>query len=218
MSDIKLPAKKREITTKGAVNQARKAGFVPGVFYSKGVDPVSFTVSELALKPFVYTSETHLISLEIEGMEPVRCILKSVQFDPVTDRIIHVDLYGVTVGQKLQIQVPVQISGSAIGVKEGGKLQVQLHKIEVECLPKDIPDSIQIDVSALDMGDSIHASEIKIDNVEIITPADVVVVTVTAPKAVAEDEEETEELEGEESAEPEVIGKGKSEEEEKEEG
>jgi large subunit ribosomal protein L25 len=213
MSDIKLPAKKREISTKGAVNQARKQGFVPGVFYSKGSDPVAFTVSELTLKPVVYTSETHLINLEIEGQEPVRCILKDVQFDPVTDRIIHIDLYGVTVGQTLQLQVPVQIVGSAKGVKEGGKLQVQLHKVDVECLPKDIPDHIEINVSDLDIGDSVHAGDIKIENVEIITPEDVVIVTVSAPKAVVE-EEVVEGEEEEESAEPEVIGKGKSEEEE----
>lgn len=215
MSDFKLPAKKREISTKGAVNQSRKEGFVPGVFYSKGVDPISITVSELALKPVVYTSETHLISLEIEGQEPIRCILKAVQFDPVTDRIIHFDLYGVTVGQALQIQVPVQITGSAVGVKEGGKLQVQMHKLEVECLPKFIPEHIEINVTDLKIGSSIHAGDIKIENVTILTPEEVVVVTVTAPKAVAEDEAEAEgEEEGEESAEPEVIGKGKSEEEE----
>lgn len=211
MSDIKLPAKKRDITTKGAVNQSRKQGFVPGVFYSKGVDPVAFTVAEIALKPVVFTSETHLINLEIEGQEPVRCILKDVQFDPVTDRVIHVDLYGVTVGQTLQIQVPVQVIGSSVGVKEGGKLQVQLHKIDVECLPKDIPEHIEIDVTSLAMGDSIHARDLKIENVTIITPEDVVVVTVTAPKVAAEDV--AAEAEAEESGEPEVIGKGKSEEE-----
>jgi len=116
MSDIKLPAKKREITTKGAVNQARKQGYVPGIFYSKGVEPISIITAELALKPVVYTSETHLINLEIEGQEAVRCILKDVQFDPVSDRIIHFDLYGVTVGQVLQIQVPVQIIGNAVGI------------------------------------------------------------------------------------------------------
>ena len=170
MSDIKLPAKKREISTKGAVNQARKQGFVPGVFYTKGSDPV-------------------------------------------TDRIMHIDLYGVTVGQTLQLQVPVQIVGSAKGVKEGGKLQVQLHKIDVECLPKDIPDHIEINVSDLALGDSIHAGSLNLENVKIITPEDVVIVTVAAPKAAAEEAGEGLE-EGEESAEPEVIGKGKSEEEE----
>lgn len=210
MSDIKLPAKKRELTTKGAVNQSRKEGFVPGVFYSKGVDPISITVSELALKPFVYTSETHLINLEIEGHEPLRCILKDIQFDPVSDRIIHVDLYGVTVGQTLQIQVPVQIIGNAVGIKEGGKLQVQLHKIDVECLPKDIPDHIELTVTNLGIGDSIHAGDIKIENVKILTPEDVVIVTVAAPKIVTD-----EVAEGTETPEaPEVIGKGKSEEEE----
>ncbi|OGU33670.1 MAG: 50S ribosomal protein L25 [Ignavibacteria bacterium GWB2_35_6b] len=209
MSDIKLPAKKREITTKGAVNQARKQGYVPGIFYSKGVEPISIITAELALKPVVYTSETHLINLEIEGQEAVRCILKDVQFDPVSDRIIHFDLYGVTVGQVLQIQVPVQIIGNAVGIKEGGKLQVQMHKIDVECLPKDIPDHIELDVTNLGVGDSIHAIDIKIENVTIITPEDVVIVTVAAPKVVAED---TAEGVAKDSAEPEVIGKSKTEE------
>ncbi|KAB2841702.1 MAG: 50S ribosomal protein L25 [Melioribacteraceae bacterium] len=135
-------------------------------------------------------------------------MLKDVQFDPVSDRIIHFDLYGVTVGQVLQIQVPVQITGSAVGVKEGGKLQVQLHKIDVECLPKDIPDHIELDVTNLGIGDSIHASDIKIENVKIITPEDVVVVAVTAPKAAAEETTEA----SKETSEPEVITKGKTEE------
>lgn len=208
MSDIKIPAKKRPITTKGAVNQARKQGYVPGIFYSKGVEPISILAAELSLKPVVYTSETHLINLEIEGQEAVRCILKDVQFDPVSDRIIHFDLYGVTVGQVLQIQVPVQITGSAVGVKEGGKLQVQLHKIDVECLPKDIPDHIELDVTNLRIGDSIHAGDVKIENVKIVTPEDVVIVALTAPKASAEETAEA----GKETTEPEVISKGKSEE------
>ena len=211
MSDIKLSAKKREISTKGAVNQARVQGLVPGVFYSKGVDPINITVSELGLKPFVYTSETHLINLEIEGQEPLRCILKDVQFDPVTDRIIHFDLYGVTVGQTLQIQVPVQIIGNAVGIKEGGKLQVQLHKVEVECVPKDIPDHIELNVTSLGIGDSIHAGDIKIENVKIITPEDVVIVTVASPKVVAEDSADDLETE---ATEPELVGKKSEEDEE----
>lgn len=213
MADVNLSAKKREITTKGSVNQMRKDGLIPGVFYSKGIDPLTIAVDEVSLKSLVFTSETHMIHLKVDDNEPVRCILKDVQFDPVSDRIIHFDLYGVTAGQQLQLQVPLQIVGSAIGVKEGGQLQVQLHKLDIECLPKNIPDHIQIDVTNLNIGDSVHAGDISMENIKVLNPEGVLIVTVAAPKGDAvEDEAVVEEI-GEESSEPEVINKGKSEEE-----
>jgi len=213
MEKVVLEARKRDNLSKSATNSLRRQGRVPGVIYSKVIQPISVDVTEGAINPLVFTAKTHLISLNIEGQNPLDCIIKDVQFDPVTDKIIHFDLQAFDAKEKLQLEIPVHLEGSAIGVKEGGIVQHILHKLEIECLPIDIPEEIVVNISSLKLGESIHVSDIKIDNVEIISPADSIVVLVTHPKV--EKEVAPGEV-SEEPAEPEVIGKGKAEEKEEE--
>lgn len=216
MSEISLSVKKREYTTKGALNQLRKKGFVPGIYYAKGQSPILFSVSEITLNPLVFTSETHIISLQVEENESMRCIIKEVQFDPVSDRVVHVDLQGITMGQKLQLQIPVVLVGSAIGVKQGGLLQHNLHKLEVECLPRHIPEHVEIDVTNMNIGDAVHVRDLSYENLEILNSPDATIVAVTVTRATTAEEVSVGEEGGEKEAmEPEVIGKGKAEEKEK---
>ena len=218
METVTLEANKRKDTSKAARNRLRREGRVPGVFYSKHSDTISVDVLERKIHPMVFSSKTHLISLKIEGQEELECIIKDIQFDPVTEEIVHFDLLGLTRGEMIQLEVPVQLLGSSIGVREGGLLQHLLHKVEVECLPKHIPEHIQIDISELAIGDSVLISDLTVENLTLLNPADALVVAVGHQKVVEEEVEVTEELaEGEEPAEPEIIGKGKSEEEEEEE-
>lgn len=209
MSEITVNAQKRTISTKSAITQLRKKGNVPGIFYSKGVEPIPIQLAEISLKPLVYTSETHIVNLKIDDQE-IKSILKGVQFDPVTDRIIHCDFQGISADQEIEIEVPVVLEGQAKGVKEGGLLQHSLHKLTVSCLPSFIPDHISIDISNLGLGNAIHVKDVKISNVKILQNEDVIIVSVTSPKAQAESTA----LPGEEMKEPEVISKGKQTEEE----
>ena len=211
MAEISLKAEKREITTKGAVNELRRSGFVPGTYYSKGSDPISVSIFENDINPLVFTSETNMIKLAVGDDEPLLCIIKDVQFDPVTDKVIHVDFIGVTLGQVMNFEVPINYTGTAPGVKEGGILQVFLHKLEISCMPRHLPDHLEVVIDELSLGDSIHVRDLSYENVEILNSEDAAVVAVIAPRA---EEVEEEALEEEEMAEPEVIGKGKSEEEE----
>jgi large subunit ribosomal protein L25 len=214
MADVNIKANVRELSTKGAVNQLRKDGIVPGVLYSHEMEPVIFSVPELALNPVVYTTEMHLVDLKVGENEEVKCIVKDVQFDPVSDKIIHIDFQAITVGQVIQVQVPINILGQAIGVKQGGKFNHNLHKVDVECLPKHIPSHLDVDITNLEIGDSILIKDLKFENIKILNSEDASVAAVTTSRAVEEDEETAEELlEETESAEPELIGKGKSEEE-----
>lgn len=210
MSDINIIAQKRIKSTKGAVNQLKREGNVPGVLYSKELEPINITVNELSLKPVVYTSEVHLVNLKIDEQEGVRSILKDIQFDPLTDRIIHVDFQAVTLGKAIQLQVPVVFVGSAIGVKEGGKIQQNIHKLDIECLPKDIPQHLEIDITNLHIGKSILISDLSFENIEILNAKDTVVVSVTTIKETT-DEDKTDLLQ-DAPKEPELIGKGKSQE------
>ncbi len=215
METVTLEANKRNDISKAARNKLRREGRVPGIFYSRHSEAIPVDVSEKKIRPMVFTSKTHLISLKIEGQEELECIIKDIQFDPVTDEIVHFDLLGLTRGEKIQLEIPVQLKGSAVGLKEGGLLQHLLHKLDVECLPKDIPEHIEIDISGLAIGDSVHVSELNVENLTLLNPANAIVVAVTHQKVVEEVVEAEAELEeGEEPAEPEVIGKGKSEEEE----
>ncbi|MFZ2324484.1 MAG: 50S ribosomal protein L25 [Ignavibacteriaceae bacterium] len=210
MEKVVLEAKKRTKIDKASRSALRKEGRVPAIYYSKHHDPLAIDLSERALHPLVFTSKTHLISLSLDGQEDLDCIIKDVQFDPVTEKIVHIDLLGLKKGEKIQIEVPVQLIGTAVGIKEGGILQHTLHKIEIECLPVDIPEHIEIDVTTLKLGDSIHIGDLKFNEFNILNSAEAIVASVTHPKA----EKEAAPAEGEETKEPEVITKGKAQEEE----
>ncbi len=213
MEKVVLEAKKRTQINKASRSALRKEGRVPAVFYSKHHEPMSIDVSERALHPLVFTSKTHLIALNLEGQEDLECIIKDVQFDPVTEKIVHVDLLGLKKGEKIQIEVPVQLVGTPIGIKEGGILQHTLHKLEIECLPINIPEHIEINVTDLKLGSAIHIADLKFENLEILNSPDSIVASVVHPKI---EKEETPAAEGEEAKEPEVIAKGKAEEKEEE--
>lgn len=209
-----LKAKLRNKVSKSGLNTLRKSGRVPGVYYSKVNKPISIEVSEKAIRPFVFTSKSHLISLEVEQDKNYDCIVKDVQFDPVTESIVHFDLLGLIEGEKFQLEVPILYYGTPVGIKEGGIVQQVLHKLEIECFPKDIPEYLKIDISNLKLGESIHTEDLSFENVELLTPPDTVIVAVVHPKV--EKEPVVGEVTEEVPTEPEVIGKGKAAEEEEE--
>ena len=215
METTKLKASERKDFTKSETRRIRNEGTIPGVFYSKNNKPIHISVADKAINPLVFTAKTHLISLELEGHDEYECIIKDVQFHPVTDRVIHFDLLGLTKGEKIKLEIPVQLVGSPIGVKEGGVIQHVMHKIEVECLPRNIPEHITIDISGLKLNDSVHISDLKYDDIEFTDPPDSLIVQVTHAK-VKEEAAPVAEAVVEEAAEPEVISKGKKEEKEEE--
>ena len=214
MESVILVANLRETINKAARNKIRKEGRVPGVYYSKYDNPIAFDVDEKDIGKLVFTSSRNIISLKVAGKEEHECFLKNVQFDPITDKVVHFDLLGLKRGEKFQLNIPFSFVGSSVGVKEGGILQIGLHKLFVECLPKDVPQSLEVNIENLNIGDTIHVKDLNFENLTILTPTDSVVVSVTHPKVEAEPVDE--ELE-EEMAEPEVIGKSDEEREEEQE-
>ena len=209
MSNAKIVAEKRDTFGTRSVRQMRRDGHVPGVIYAGGEEAVhiKFEVKELSR----FLNQAHgLVDLEIEGeKKPHKCILKDVQYNPITDVPMHIDFLGVTLGTKLQMSVSLSMVGSAAGVRVGGTLEQVLRELSIECLPKDIPDSLEVDVSELEIGDSIHVSELSFDNVEILSDPSETVVQVIAPRTVDVDDEPTDE---------EIETEGEDEEGEDEEG
>lgn len=214
MASIDLNAQKRENLAISYTKAGRKKGIIPGVFYYKGHPSIPIAVKEVALNPFVFTSEVCIINLLLsETGESYKCILKDVQFDPISDKPIHFDLLGISEDEKIKLEIPVQLVGTPQGVKDGGIIQHTIHKLEVICLPKDIPSHIDVNIESLMIGDAIRASDIKTENYEIITNADATIVSVVPPTVEKVEEVVSEEAAEAESAEPEVISKGKKEEE-----
>ncbi|MGH2574148.1 MAG: 50S ribosomal protein L25 [Ignavibacteria bacterium] len=220
MAVLDLNALKRDVSSRSALSANRKKGNVPGIFYYKGSPSIPIFVKDIALHPFIYTSEVRTIELTIEGeSKPYNCVLRDVQFDPISDKPIHFDLLGVSEHEKIKIEIPVTLVGSPAGVKEGGIIQQTLHKIEVECFPRDIPANIEVNIEHLNIGDSVHISDLTYDKFEILENPDTTIVAVVPPaiEEVAAPVVEGEAVPAEgEPAEPEVIAKGKKE--EKEEG
>lgn len=210
MSEITLKVEKRSEFKRSVSRQMRKAGFVPGVYYIHGGENIAIKASELSLRSIVFTTESNIVNLEVEGeAKPYSCILKDVQFDPLTSRLIHFDLIGLKEGETINLEIPVALHGNAPGVKDGGLLQFILHRLEVKCLPQNIPSHIDVDINGLNIGDSVKVGDLKHENYDILNDESAVVVSVVAPATSAADETPAD-TEG--AAEPEVISKGKKEE------
>lgn len=206
MDENVLVAQPRVAGRKGAARQLRMQGSVPGVFYFGSDVNVTFTVNAKNLDQML-RARYSLLSLEVEGSKPRECVVRSVQRDPVSDKILHVDLLGVRRGQKLTVTVPVRTVGAAAGVKtEGGVLQLTQTEVEIECLPKDIPSIIEIDVSPLMIGMTLTIGDLEFPELRFLASPETTLATVIPPVIVKEEVEEDELAEGEEGEEGEEEG------------
>ena len=164
----------------------RREEKVPCVLYGPHAEPTHFSVPVLDLRPLIYTAESHRVELTLEG-ETFDAILKEVVYHPITEVPQHADFYALTAGETITMTVPVQLVGDAKGVKAGGQLLQQINELDIECLPKDIPSQVEIDVTDMEVGGSVHVSELSIENVTILTDGDRTVVSIVAPRAAEEE-------------------------------
>ena len=186
MKEIVLEVKKRDTGKKNS-KAVRNDGYVPGVYYARGDQNISIMAKPAALRPIVYTAQTRVVDLKVEGdSEIYQCILKDAVFDPVSDELTHFDLQGLKPGQKLTVDLPLKFVGQPIGVRLGGKMMQNMHKIKVKCLPKDIVESIDIEITNLNMGDYIYLRDLNLENLEVELPEDTVIVSVLKPRGGAE--------------------------------
>lgn len=212
MSEITLNAKKREDYKELTLNQMRKKGMIPGVYYGHGIDNLTIAANELDLRPIIFTTESHIVNLKIDEDKSLSCILKDVQFHPVTDKPLHFDLFALKEGETITIEVSIHLIGNAQGVRDGGVLQHILHKLDIECLPSNIPSHIDVEISEMNMNDSIKVGDLKLDNIKILNDESASIVMVVPPtveKEVVADGADA-------PAEPEVISKSKKDDDEKE--
>jgi large subunit ribosomal protein L25 len=217
MAEVTLEVTRRESTGKEQAKKLRRDGKVPAVVYGGHKDPVAITVDRKAVSELVTKSEHGVRSvflLKMAGTDQQRhAMIKEITIDPISRRMKHIDFVRVVMDEKIKVTVPVHISGTAIGVKEGGLLDFQVREVHIECLPTAIPDAIEVDVSPLGSHDYYRVKDLKLpEGARVLDDPERVVVGVT--HARAEVAEAT--AEGAAAvAEPEIIKKGGKPEDEK---
>ena len=197
----KLTVEKREISRNKDLKSLRKDLKIPGVYYSYDGSNILFQIAQNEIKNAIQ-SGANIFTVDVGGNEQ-NVIFKSVQYHPVTEQIIHIDLYGVDMNKSISIKIPITYSGTPVGVTaEGGVLITNLNEIEISCLPSDIPDNIEVDISDVALGENIQAGDVNLgEKFELVTMTDTALMSVT--HAVIEEEPEVEEeaIEGEETEE-----------------
>jgi large subunit ribosomal protein L25 len=207
MAEVKLAAKKRAATGKGPARQARMAGRVPATLYGHGIDPVSIDVDRRELITAFHTDAgmNVLLDIEINGGSTL-ALARELQRDPVKGTLLHADFVMVDRSQEIEVEVPLHLVGESTGVKSGGVLEQPLFTLRVRCTVTDVPDGIDADISALDIGDSLRVVDLAPDaTFTILNEPDLPVATVAAP--ISEEEFEAMEAEaGVEQEAPEMVG------------
>jgi large subunit ribosomal protein L25 len=210
---VKLKAEKRTVVGRNAIKKIKAQGLVPGVIYGSQGEPIALQVEARALTNVLAhaLSEHVLVELEIaDGSQSTNrlALIQEVQHHPLRPELLHVDFHAVSATEKITSEVPIEAVGDALGVRTfGGLLEHSLRTLEVECFPQDLPEIVRIDVTNLNIGESLHVRDIPLPSgVESLTPADLTVVSVVASR-VGEEVTETVET----PAAPEVITEKKAE-------
>jgi large subunit ribosomal protein L25 len=213
MKEVTLKVRPREKRGKEQIKKLRRNGFIPAVVYGQNTASLPLEIESKVFHALIRhgLGENVLITLTIDDQKEKdrKVLIRDVQRDPVRGDIVHVDFHEISLTKKLSIQVPIHLVGIPEGVTSGGILQHVLRELEVECLPTAIPEKIDVEVSHLQIGDSIHVADLKLDKIDILSDPASSIVSVVPPTVFKEPEVAVAAVE----AEPEVIGEKKEEKE-----
>lgn len=204
MAKSSLTVKQRERTGKTGAVKVRKDKLIPAVLYGKGMEAVCIEVSPEDLKTALGTDKNTLLEISVENsdIKPSLSIIKDVQKDPLTGKTKHLDFQSIDPDTKLRVEVPIEFTGKSRGMKEGGILEVIERNFRVKCLPENIPAFIEVDITELEIGDSLHVRDLSFaGELEILNSADEPVVMVIAPRAAISEAAKTTTEQGEEGEE-----------------
>jgi len=188
MKEFSVSGQKRATTGKKAAKELRKEGLVPCNLYGekRGGDnlpeALSFAIPATQLRKVVYSPDVYVVNLTIDG-EPHKAVMKELQFHPTTDALLHIDFYEVNEEKAITIGIPVKLTGHAQGVRDGGRLSQAVRQLKVTAPYKQIPETLEIDVTNLALGKAIKVADLSFEGLEIATPAQVVVCSVKATRA-----------------------------------
>lgn len=188
MKTLTISGKLRAEIGKSSSRLLRKEENVPCVIYG-GKENIHFFAHKNSFKNLIYTPDAHIVNLDLEG-KTLKAVMKEVQFHPVTDEIMHIDFVEVFDNKPVIIDVPIKITGDSPGVKAGGKLRIKLRKLKVKGLMSNIPDSIVVDISKLNIGQSIKVGELSYDNIELLDSVKSLVLAVAVARGAVKTAEE----------------------------
>jgi large subunit ribosomal protein L25 len=188
MKTIEIKGSLRTELGKKSAREIRKSGSVPCVIYGT-VENIHFHAPELSFKNLVYTPEAHLVDLNIDN-KVHKAVLKDVQYHPVSDRILHADFVEVFDDKPVVINIPIKVSGDSVGVIAGGKLTLKKRNLKVKGLPKDLPEHLQIDITNLNIHDSVKVGDISYDKIELLDPKRLMILTIATSRVAAKTETE----------------------------
>lgn len=181
MKSITIKGSERESVGKVSTKALRNAGMVPCVLYG-GEQPVHFAAEAKAFKNLVYTPNVHTVVIELEG-KTFEAVLQDLQFDPVSDKILHIDFYQLHAEKEITMEVPVKVVGSAKGVLAGGVLRLNQRKLKVRALPANLPDFVEANVTELEMGNKLYITKLETPNFKLLHPDNTVVAQVRISRA-----------------------------------
>ena len=197
MKTVTIKGQERKALGKKESKKLRLQNLVPAVLYG-GEETMHFTVSFREMRQLIYTPGVFLVDIDLEG-KIYSAMMQDVQWHPVEEQILHVDFLIIDENKPIRIDVPVNVTGMAKGIKAGGKLKMNMRRLKVKAMAKDLPDTIDIDVTKLGIGDSIQVADLSVKNVKFLdNKLNVVVAVVVTRVAVSATDEEDDELEGEE--------------------
>ncbi|WP_282786787.1 50S ribosomal protein L25/general stress protein Ctc [Flavobacterium croceum] len=182
MKSITIKAQERESVGKKATKALRDAGMVPCVVYG-GAQPVHFAADERAFKNLVYTPNAHTVVIDLEKGTKMDAILQDIQFDPVSDKINHIDFFQLKDDKEIVMEVPVKIVGNSKGIMAGGTLRLNLRRLKVKALPKNLPDFVEADITDLEMGNKLYVTKLPTNNFKLMHPDNTVVCQVKISRA-----------------------------------
>jgi large subunit ribosomal protein L25 len=185
MKSISISGTRRAAQTKQETKRLRAEGKIPCVLYG-GKEQVHFSAPVLALKPLVYSPAIYTVDLDIEGT-PFKAVMRDLQFHAVNDRLLHIDFMEIADNKKVVMDIPVKITGSAVGVRQGGTLRTKMRKLKVSALPKNLPDEFEIKIDDLNIGDSIYVRDMKLAGVEFLDIPNNAITAVKVTRVVVEE-------------------------------
>ncbi len=199
MEIMHLKASQRVSVGNGPARVLRAKEKIPAILYGPKTEPIKLTIDKTALDPIFKKGAVaqKLLKLEIEGTGGDRNVMiKEIQRNPVNQKLLHLDLYEVSMDHKIKVMVPVTTTGKSVGVEMGGMLQIIRRELEVFCLPDQIPENIVIDITDMDIGDSFHVEDLELEgDIEIAADVNFTILTILSTKVEEEEEEEGEEEE-----------------------
>jgi large subunit ribosomal protein L25 len=196
MSVISLNSQVRSETGKNANGRLRLSGHIPAIFYTKNEAAQSLSVERLELQKVLKSGE-QIIHLKLQD-ETKQVLIRDVQFDPVSEEILHIDFLGVKSDDIVTLEIPIIFKGTPVGVRSGGVMDAALHQVRVKCQVQHIPHNLEIDVSGLKMGKSIHIRDLNLENIQILNNPENLIITVNIPRGMQSEEEEESTTEAEE--------------------